>query len=189
MFPEVKIIFLARDLVDRAWSAILMEMRNAAMGLEVGQFASDNQNMDKRTKLRYLREADPNQYDDNYFMDRLMHATHRERSEYASSIREWLKYYPKEQILILNYKDVSERPRELLKTIGSFIGVNDDFANQLTEEEISKRFNAAPDSNLRQAIRPGLRIKMEQVLRPLAQDFNTLLLELGYTWGLNDYKK
>ena len=181
----MKIIFLARDLVDRAWSAILMELRNAVRGMDVGEFAQDD--MDQRAKEKYLKEADPNQYDDAYFMDRLMHETHHQRSDYASALRQWLKQFRKDQILVLNYHDVSKHPRGLLKEVLSFIGTSDDIAESLGDDEINKRFNAASDPKLRQPIRPGLRQKMETYLRPYAQDFNALLGELGYSWRLNDY--
>jgi len=38
LFPDAKLVFLARDLVDRAWSAILMELRNSVRGMEAGEF-------------------------------------------------------------------------------------------------------------------------------------------------------
>jgi hypothetical protein len=189
----VKIIFLARDLLERAWSAMLMELRNAVSGIEVGKFANaKDEPMNRRATQKYLKEADPNQYDDTYFMDRLMHATHRERSDYASAIRNWLKLFPKEQVLILNYEDMSKQPRELLKDVLSFIGAgassSGEFVDSLADNEVNKRFNVASDPKLRQpTIRPGLREKMEQYLKPFAQDFNKVLSELGYSWRLDDY--
>ena len=172
-----------------------MELRNIALGMEAGKFAKDGAltNMDQRTKQKYLKDADPNQYDDNYFMERLMHATHRERSDYAFAIRNWLRCFPKEQILILKYEDVSTRPRDLLREICSFIGArrisHDDLGEFFPEDVIQKRFNVASDATLQQPIRPALRKKMELFLEPFAKNFNKLLLELGYTWKLDDYSK
>lgn len=195
LFPDVKIIFLARDLVDRAWSAMLMELRNAVLGIEAGSFENkhDTFKMDTRAKQKYLQEADPERYNDDYFMERLMHATHRDRSDYASGLRKWLEFFPKEQVLILDYEDVSRRPRGLLREILSFIGVGaekaGEFVESLGEDEINQRFNVAPDEKLRRRkIRPGLRKKMEQFLKPLAEDFNKMLLECGYSsFKLNEY--
>jgi len=39
MFPRLKIVFVARDLVDRAWSAMVMELRDLAHGMNPGEFA------------------------------------------------------------------------------------------------------------------------------------------------------
>lgn len=191
LFPDVKLIFMARDIVSRAWSAIIMELRNSVRGVQAGEFGNAGDSMDKRTKERYLHEADPSQYDDEYFMDRLMHATHRKRSDYASALRKWLEYFPKEQILLLNYDDVSRRPRKLLEEVLTFIGAdNVDTQDFINDDELSTHFNAAPtESKMKQSIRPTLQKKMECYLSKYAKDFNDFLEELGYSWRLNDYNK
>jgi len=168
---------------------MLMELRNSVQGMRAGEFGNHNQ-MDKRAKEKFLQEADPSQYDDAYFMERLMHTTHRKRSDYASAIKKWLKYFPKEQIVLLNYKDVSMRPRALLAEVMNFIGANVDSQNIITDDELSEHFNAAPsESKLKKDMRPSLRKKMESYLSKYAHDFNDLLEELGYSWRLNDYSQ
>lgn len=168
-----------------------MELRNSVRGMQAGEFAGtgDDPIMDKLTNERYLHDADPSQYDDSYFMERLMHTTHRSRSDYASAIRKWLEYFPKEQILLLNYDDISRRPRDLLTEILSFIGVGDvetrDFIN---DDELATHFNAAPtESKMNQSIRPSLLKKMECYLSKYTKNFNDVLEELGYSWRVNDY--
>lgn len=202
LFPNVKIIFLARDLVERAWSALLMELRNAVRGVEAGRFSDNNSNNDGMTakeRQQFLRDADPNQYDDDYFTDRLSHGTHSTRNNYAQGIRQWLKYFSKDQILILPYSDVSKRPRELLKELSIFIGIGStppsnnggdgefNFVDSLKDEDIQTRYNVATDPKLNAAIRPALEAKLKLFLTPLAKDFNMLLEELGYSWRLQEY--
>jgi len=89
--------------------------------------------------------------------------------------------------LLLNYDDVSSRPRDLLKEVLSFIGTSNETDKLIKNSELSTRYNAASDPKLRQVIRPGLRKKMEQYLSPFARDFNELLEELGYSWRINAY--
>ena len=188
LFPKSKIIFLARDLVERTWSAILMELRNTVRGMEAGEFTNDHiAQMDKREREKFLREADPSNYDDNYFMERLQHSTHRQRSDYAYCIRRWLRYFPKEQILIINYEDISQRPREMMDEVFSFIGVDGKSEDYIKDDQLEMRFNAASEPQLRQKIRPSLRKKMAKYLKPMANDLNTLLGELGYDWKIDDY--
>ncbi len=184
LFPELKIIFIARDLLSRAWSALLMELRNSTLGLEAGEFAKDHMSEIEKDKL--LREADPNQYDDDYFMDKLQNRTHSQRSDYASGLRRWLNYFPKDQLLILDYNNVSKKPRELLRQIYGFIGVKDDIVDSLDDDVIKKRFNVASDPKLNPKIRPSLQKKMETHLQQYTSDFNILLEELGYKWRLGD---
>ena len=119
-----------------------------------------------------------------------MHSTHTKRSDYASALRNWLEYFPKNQLLILDYNDVERRPRELLKEVFLFLGVDGgdercDVVDPIDEEEIRTRFNAAAsDTQLKRSMRVSLQKKVEAYLEPYSHDFNLLLEELGYDWRL-----
>jgi hypothetical protein len=186
LFPSLKIIFIARDLVDRAWSAMAMELRNNARGLKAGQFDIPYDQMDARSRNKLERDSDPRSHPDSYFMARLNHKTHGDRSDYARALRLWLKYFPKEQLLILDYKDIAENPQRLLKQVLGHIKVagGNELVDRLSQDLLRKRVNAAINSN--QAIQPSLRRKMESCLAPFAKSFNELLKELGYDWAIDD---
>jgi len=187
LFPNLKVIFIARDLVDRAWSALLMELRNSILGLDAGVFAKRNdESICPRELQRIERDSNPDRYDDQYFMDRLMHSTHSSRSNYAKSLRSWLKYFSKEQILILDYNDLSKKPRDLLHGVCAHLDIKSDVYCEIPDSAISERVNAAAGKT-RHSIRTSLRTKMVSYLKPFAQDFNELLSELGYDWRLCDY--
>jgi hypothetical protein len=183
LFPKVRIVFLARDLVDRAWSALTMELENSVRGWEPGQFHGREESLDPQTRNRIEQEADPERQTDDYFMERLKHSTHTQRSDYAGGIRKWLEHFTQEQILILNYKNVGNDPKGLLTRILAHLQVSDELKNPLPIEELTKRFNAGQAK----PIRPSLRKKMESYLRPYAKAFNELLRELGYKWTLDEY--
>jgi hypothetical protein len=193
LFPSVRIIFLARDLVERAWSAIAMELRNNARGLGPGEWSSKDEEstMDAQTLNRINREADPANQPDSYFMDRLKNETHTDRSDYASGLRRWLAHFPKEQLLILDYRLLASDPEQLMSHVLNHIGIShvDKEVNAM-KYELQRRVNAAPGPSTTQpSIRPNLRHEMERYLRPYAQDFNTLLKELGYDWSLDEYER
>ena len=180
LFPKVKLIFLARDLIDRAWSALLMELRNAVRGVEVGKF-SINDKTDKRQLDQMDKESNPDNYDDDYFLERLQHSTHKVRSDYAAGLQRWLKYFDKDQLLIVDYNQISENPKLILQKICRHIGVESKtLLDMLSDDEIKTRKNAAVGSTKDKPIRPSLRKKMETYLRPFAKDFNAFLEELGY---------
>ena len=131
------------------------------------------------------RESNPDQYNDTYFMDRLMHSTHSSRSDYAKALRLWLKWFPKEQILILNYNDLSEKPHDLLKDVCRHLKVEDhDFLTSLDDDKVSARVNVG---RTRRRMRPSLLKKTKSYFKPISQDFNELLKELGYEWKVCDY--
>lgn len=176
LFPDSRIIFIARDLVDRAWSALTMELRNEARGLKAGEFdiAYEEMNATMRNKLQH--DSDPKNYSDDFFIGRLQNLTHTARSDYASGLSRWLQYFPSDQILVLNYSDISKKPKEFLTQVLNHIrvaGIDDVLETNLTTKELSRRVNTAITPSC--SIRPSLRKKMETHLRPYAIDFNILL--------------
>lgn len=182
LFPHLKVIFLARDLVDRTYSAITMELRNQAKGLRPGEF--DSSQMDAATKRRLQEESE--KYDDDYFLAKLNSRTHMDRSDYAAALEKWLTYFDKSQILVLPFTDVAERPKELLNKILQHIGA-DACRHELTDQDLGAKVNAGISDD----IRPSLRRKMETALRPRAVAFNQLLRKYWpeVTWELNEYPK
>ena len=187
LFPRLKIIFVARDLVDRAWSAMTMELRSNARGLKPGQFDIPYDQMDTQTRSKLERDSDPQSYTDSYFMDILRSKTHCDRSDYARALRLWLKYFPKDQVLILKYRDISQNPRHFMKQVLAHIHPTegDKLVNCLDQGLLQKRVNST--INTRQSIRHELRTKMENYLSPFTKSFNELLKELGYDWVLDAF--
>lgn len=215
-FPKLKIVFIARDLVDRAWSAMVMEVRDQNMGLNPGEFAhgviEGNKREVKRSKpnlsaaqqRRMQQQSSPSSQPDSYFIERLQSETHMSRSDYATSLRNWYKYFPAEAILLIDYMEIQSDPRGVLFKIVRHIGVDEDAAKQyvdgLDEEEVRQRVNASAvnDSTAKNTHKPGsadslskrpiLKKNMEKCLSPAAIAFNALLREKGYSWSLNDYR-
>lgn len=203
LFPDLRVVFVARDLVDRAWSALLMELRNRVRGLPPGAFAPSAGGKDeeerRREEARVDRDADPEKYDDGYFMERLEHDTHTDRSDYAGALRKWTGHFPPERLLVLDYRDVADRPKELVRKVADHIGVEtteflgdagDGSGGVVGGDVLRRRVNSNGAESKKKgfgALRPSLRKKMEEYLRPFSKDFNSLLEELGYSWRLDEY--
>jgi len=202
LFPRAKLIFIARDLVERAWSALLMELRNSVRGMDAGQFSNQKntkQVSDKRElgttnrvvnshlEQKWKMEADPNRYSNSYFMERLQHSTHSSRSNYAMSLRMWLKYFSKDQLLILDFRTLSDQPKDVLRRVCDHVGVEWSSALEscLLNEDLNTKINATPVIHSNCSIRSSLRKDMESYLEPFTTDFNLLLEELGYEWKLS----
>ena len=106
--PDVRLIFLLRDPVERAHSNYLWSKRN---GLESESFAralaleSDRE----RTMPEKLRYARPHAY--------------FSRGLYAELLRPWLDRFPREHVLVLRSEDVETAPRMIAQTLHRFIGV------------------------------------------------------------------
>jgi len=100
IMPEVRIIYIIRNPIDRVWSAIRYRKW-------------------KRKTERPL---------DSLFLDDLKRMVEREgislRGEYVKIINNWSGYFPEEQFFICFFDDIVENPRQLLSRIFEFLGVN-----------------------------------------------------------------
>jgi len=105
--PDMKIILILRNPVERAYSHWNMEVRK---GLEILSFeaAIDNEVQCKS------RNGDNYQHRVISYID---------RGYYTFQIKRLLKYFPSDQLLILNYSDLRSCPRQVMQRISSFLKV------------------------------------------------------------------
>lgn len=105
---RVKLIFILREPAERAFSNYLWSMMN---GMEQEDFATAIEKEDLRSRdlPEYLRYARP--FD--YFT----------RGLYAKLLRPYFDLFPKEQILVLKFEDISIDPGKLTARIHRFLGV------------------------------------------------------------------
>lgn len=121
--PDIKVIMLLRDPIERAWSHYRMDRR---LGRETLTF-----NEAIRSERELARRALPSQ-------DRVR--SYLSRSFYAPQIRELRRLFPDEQLLFLQSEGLSRHPQAVLTQICDFLGVPH------REFEASERSNAAPYS-------------------------------------------
>ena len=232
-FPNLKVIFVARDLVDRVWSAMIMELRDTSMGRYAGEFemgvtpgsgsdrrkwvktssshndttaaAATTTNLSVAQQRRLEQQSSPSAQPDSYYLDRLRSETHTLRSDYATHLKKWYTHFGSKNILLIDFRDIESKPRDVLLQIVMHIGVEESnakaYVDQLKDDDVQQRVNAAtgssggmqngPASSSQHSLseRPLLRKQMEQYLRPHAKIFNALLKEEGYTWQLNEYTR
>lgn len=97
IIPDAKLILLLRDPIDRGWSHARMEVSNYG-------------------------QRDLSRTDVWRLVAHLANARNRMRSNYAKSIKRWLKYYNRDQLMIAYYDDLLEDADSLYGRICSFIG-------------------------------------------------------------------
>ena len=135
--PDVRLVFLLRDPVDRAHSNYLWSKRN---GLETETFERALALEAERegsvpVELRYARPH-------AYFS----------RGLYADLLRPWFERFPREHILVLRTEDVAAAPHELARTLHQFLGVS---ALPGTADALDPLNAAVPGGS--PAIEPGVR--------------------------------
>lgn len=98
MLPNVKLIFLMREPIDRSWSQIRMDV--ARTGQRIGDVPLE--------ELTALARS-----------DRVAR-----RSDYNRTLRNWGSHYAQERFFIRFLEDVRDRPEELLRDLFRFLGVD-----------------------------------------------------------------
>lgn len=107
LLPELKIILLLRNPIQRIWSAAAMHF--------------------SKHGRRSLNEVDPKQLE-NYFMQR----GPRKRSDYLSTLNTWEAYFEPQQIFIGFFDQLEQAPGSLLRNVCGFLSI-DDSASHIPE--------------------------------------------------------
>jgi hypothetical protein len=110
-FPEVRVLFLMRNPIARAWSSARMAVRRAEM---------------------QLSEAS-----DQWFIDHFRSQGSMQRGDYATCLKNWLSVYPRESFLIARYEQIVNDPVGLANSFLRHIGL-EDFFIESQHAELSK---------------------------------------------------
>ncbi len=118
-FPALKIIFIARDPVERAWSALSMAVRNGCLP------PFDVRNPD-------------------VVIQHLFHPDILCRSFPSLTVARWRRYVPAEQMRIYFYDDLVTDPARLLVEIIFFLGGDPKKARVPADQKIMQGVNKPP---------------------------------------------
>jgi hypothetical protein len=88
-FPDLKLIYIIRNPIERAWSSAKMALARSEMRME---------------------EAS-----DQWFLDHFHSRGSLMRGDYETCLRNWLALYPKEQLLVVLFDDLVSNPAGLIK--------------------------------------------------------------------------
>jgi LPS sulfotransferase NodH len=127
--PDLKVVFIMRDPVERAWSHARKDFAKY-WGKEPGSATLDD--------LRPFFD-DPN--------------VHR-RGDYLSCLRAWLAYFPRERFLLSCMEDIVADPHDLLRAHFEFLGVDPALAKE--DPELAKPVNPRPKTPLPRGVREYL---------------------------------
>jgi hypothetical protein len=117
LLPDVRLIALLRDPVDRALSHYHHEV---ALGREPLSFEEALEREEERTRGEVERMlADP-----GYFSRAWWDYTYLARGRYAEQIERWLAVFPPQQILVLSSEKLSEEPGPTHARVLAFLGAS-----------------------------------------------------------------
>jgi len=141
-FPKLKLIYILRNPIDRAWSAALMALRRAEMTFE---------------------EAS-----DQWFIDHFRSLGSLKRSDYEGTIRGWTSIFSRAQMLILRYDDINRSPADVVQRCCRHIGVDPSFYDQQSPELLRQKVFAGSGETLPPSLYAELRTIYEPKILSLA---------------------
>ena len=127
--PDIKILLIMRDPIDRAWSALRM--------------------MQKRARLADFSDWQPESRGMKFI----------ERADYMGTIQKFQRFLPASNILPLYFDDIEKTPRKFLRSVCNFLGVefrrgNFKGLSNKTHEGEPREIDAATYRRLRNDLRP-----------------------------------
>lgn len=160
--PDVQLIFLLRNPIERAHSNYLWSVRN---GLETETFgrALELEPLRERNVPPELRYARPHAY--------------FSRGLYADLLRVWLERFPREHVLVLRTEDVAAAPDGVARVLQRFLGVaeRDDLAGGLGPLNAARADGSPP-------IDPALRAELHDRYHEPNRDLGRLLGSSFVPW-------
>lgn len=147
-YPNLPLIFVMRNPMERAWSSALMALKRAEM-----EFSEAS---------------------DQWFVDHFHSEGSLKRGDYETCLRNWLAVFPQNQLLVICNKEIAARPRDVLKAAAAHIGVDAAFFASLPEEAAAKRIFSGDAHE----IRPALKAELEKIYAVKRKAFEAYLKEL-----------
>jgi hypothetical protein len=139
LYPGLRLIYLIRNPIERAWSSALMALGRAEMQID---------------------EAS-----DQWFIDHFQSRGSLGRGDYEVCIRNWRSVYPDGQLLILLYESIAREPLVLLQRVADHLRIDPAFYLASPADELRRRVFAGSGHPLRPSLRPVLEeIYREKIL-------------------------
>jgi hypothetical protein len=112
-FPDLQVLFMIRDPVDRTWS-------------------------DTRKRMRKARRS---RFDADWMIEQASRPKVAIRNDYVGTVRRWQSVFGPERIHVFLFPDMAERPRAMLYRACEILSVDPSAFDPLPESELAGRIN------------------------------------------------
>lgn len=140
LYPELKIIFILRNPITRAWSSALMALKRA--------------------------EMTPQEASDQWFIDHFNSRGSRTRGDYETTLRRWRHFFAEQHFLLLWYDDIQTTPHMVMQEVYGFLGLP---AQTPDIKLLQQRVFAGSGDPLRPALEQELKRLYSDDIRDLGQ--------------------
>jgi len=162
--PNVKIILLLRNPVDRAFSHYQMKVRR---GQEAMSFHDGIKSEEKRLK------RDDSMTDEEYYNKfNFGGYSYLSRSRYVEQIKIWMEFFKNEQFLIIKTEDFEKNEQEILNKVYKFLELPI-YTNRKLE-----RKNVGHHS---QKMEEGIRKELNEYFKPFNDELSKFL-NMNFDW-------
>jgi len=162
LLPNVKIIVLLRNPIDRSFSHYQMEVRH---GNEQLSFEDAIKNESSRTKDEYKKMMN----DTMYFSPKYTMQAYIEKSIYINAIKRWTDHFPLNQFLFVKSEDLFENTTEELNKILRFLNLSEFKLKKY--DVIRKGTYSKLEPKIRNELRVFFKPYNEQLYEYLGKDF------------------
>ena len=128
--PDIKLIILLRNPVDRAYSHYQMEKK---LGFE-------NHSFEEAIELENFRLKGENEKiikNMNYYSYKRQIYSYLTSGIYIDQLKLWMEYFPKKQFLIINSEDFENNPNKVFEDVESFLNI-DHFKIKFSKKNVGK---------------------------------------------------
>lgn len=149
--PNTKFIVLLRNPTDRAYSHFQHQSRKKLVASREGE--RENLSFDEAVKAEEKRlegEWEKISKDKAYSTEKFRNRSYLSRGIYVDQLERWMKYFPKEQFLIIKTEEFKEDSQGILNRIFNFVGVSEFKVENL------KKLNAGKYENMNKTTRKYL---------------------------------
>ena len=114
--PELKLIAVLRDPVDRAYSSYQQRVRRGREPLSFEEAI-------EREEERIGADLEKTLADPTYWSWPLRDCSYVARGRYLEQLERWLEHFPRERLLVLSSDDLEDDPAAVVATCFEFLGV------------------------------------------------------------------
>lgn len=139
LLPKVKIIMLLREPIARAHSHFQYMLKK---GIE------KEQSFDKAIQRELKFISDSSSLIPEVHPHQHQHFSYLSRGKYLEQINNWLKYYKKDQLLLLKSEDLFENPKEVLNQTYKFLGIDPYIPGDLSTKNKGEKKSNKLDTSL-----------------------------------------
>ena len=116
LIPEVKLIALLRNPIDRAYSHYQMEIDHGHEDLSFEEAIAQE-------KKRISTDEKKMNNDENFYSVNFYRKSYLTRGIYVDQLKRWFEYFPKNRFLILKSEDFYSKTPEIYQKVLEFLGL------------------------------------------------------------------